>query len=371
MSRVDYPKQRQIDRQIQAIIKNSGMFEDDLTYDGFTELKPIQKKNDKIIRLLKTASSIAAIVSLIVLVDFMRKPVKDTVQPLKKCESILEDNQSKTTTKSYLINDSIEIEYVAFSKNVEYKNDNSKRIQFEVNNQFYIDSVFSTQYDTSNCGRLECTYPTIKYNSQEKTQQFYIEEYYNGVIEMLEDNIRKEYLKGIMTGTNCYTTIEYHVQNVESINEKLITFIAYEKVNSEYNNILRIYNNTYARTFSAETGEPIELEALFNEPESMDYIFNRLSDYYNDKSSIQSTKESTRQEATDVNEIGDLYNEEGELNWYLTPQGIVFLINNMYYNSGAEGKTQNLDSGSVLINYSDFYNQGFSFNSTYINYLPQ
>lgn len=370
MSRVDYPKQRQIDRQIQAIIRNSGMFEDDLTYDGFTELKPIQKKNDKIIRLLKTASSIAAIVSLIVLVDFMRKPVKDTVQPLKNCESVLEDGQLKTT-KSYLVNDSIEIEYAAFSKNVEYKNDNSKHIQFDLNNQSYIDSGISTQYDTSNCGRLECIYPTIKYNSQERVEQLYIEEYYNGVIEMLEDNIRKEYLKGILMGTNCYTTIEYHVQNVDSINEKLITFIAYEKVNSKYDNMIRIYNNTYAQTFSLETGKPIELEALFNDPErSVDYIYNYLLDYYNNPS--ESTKEAIKQEADNINGIGDLYcNEEGELNWYLTSQGIVFFINNMYYNSGAEGKTQNLDSGSVLINYSDFYNQGFSFNSTYINYLPQ
>ena len=74
----------------------------------------------------------------------------------------------------------------------------------------------------------------------------------------------------------------------------------------------------------------------------------------------------------DTNEMSDLYyNTDGESNWYLTSEGIVFLINNMYYNSGAEGKTQNLDSGSVLISYSDFYNQGLSFNSAYINYLPQ
>lgn len=368
MSRVNYPKQRQIDRQIQAILKNSGMFEDDLTYNGFTELKPIQKKNDKIIRLLKTASSIAAIVSLIVLVDFMRKPV-NTVQPLKNCESVLEDSQLKTTTKSYLINDSIEIEYVASSKNVEYKNDNSKRIQFEFNNQFYTDSVFSAQYDTSNCGRLECTYPTIKYNSQEKAEQLYIEEYYNSVIETLENNIRKEYLKGILMGANCYTTIYYHVQNIDSINEKLATFIAQEEVVSEYDNMTILYNNTYARTFDVQTGEPIELEKLFNEPEkSIDYIFDYLNNYNNNNSVENSGKE----QSIGINGLGDLYsNEEGESNWYLTSEGIVFLINNMYYNSGAEGNTQILNSGSVLISYSDFYNQGFSFNSAYINYLPQ
>ncbi len=362
MSRVDYPKQRQIDRQIQAIIKNSGMFEDDLTYNGFTELKPIQKKNDKIIRLLKTASSLAAIVSLIVLADFMRKPVKDTVQPLKNCESILEDSQSKNTGKSYLMDDSSELEYVTVNKNVEYNN--GKHMEFNINNQFYKDYGLSDKYDTNDCGRLECTYPIVKYDSQENTRKLYIEEYYTNIVKTLENSIRIEYLNAISKGINCYTTIKYHVQNVDSISERLVTFIAQEDVISEYDNITRYYSNAYARTFDIETGEPIELSKLFNEPDqSMDYIYNCLDVYYTNSS------ESIDKEI-DVNETNDLYyNADGESNWYLTSEGIVFLINNMYYNSGAEGKIQNLDSGSVLISYSDFYNQGLSFNSAYINYL--
>ncbi len=367
MSRVNYPKQRQIDRQIQAIIKNSGMFEDDLTYNGFTELKPIQKKNDKIIRLLKTASSIAAIVSLIVLVDFMRKPIKNTVQPLKSCESVLDENQSKSKAESYLINDSIELEYMTFSEDVEYKNNNAKQIQFILNNLSYTDYGLN-KYDTDNCGRLECTYPTVKYNNaQDSTKKLYIEEYYTNIIETLENNIRIEYLKGIFKGMNCYTTIKYHVQSMDSINEKLVTFIAQEEVVNEYSDITRYYNNVYARTFDIETGEPIELNKLFNEPvQSMDYIYNRLDVFY------ANSFEQSINELMDTNEMSDLYyNTDGESNWYLTSEGIVFLINNMYYNSGAEGKTQNLDSGSVLISYSDFYNQGLSFNSAYINYLPQ
>lgn len=369
MSRVNYPKQRQIDRQIQAIIKNSGMFEDDLTYNGFTELKPIQKKNDKIIRLLKTASSIAAIISLIVLIDFMRKPVKDMVQPLKNCESIVEDSQSKNTIKSYLMDDSIEIEYVAFNQNVEYKNNSAKQIEFSINNQIYTDYGISNKYDTDNCGRLECTYPIIKYDEQKKVGKLYIEEYYTDTIEKLKDNIHGEYLKGIFAGMNCYTTIKYHVQSVDSINEKLVTFIAQEEVISEFDNMTRLYNNTYAQTFDIETGEPIELDKLFNEPEiSISYIFDHLANYNNHNI----VEDSAKGESTDINGSIDLYyNEDGESNWYLTSEGIVFLINNMYYNSGAEGKTQILDSGSVLISYSDFYNQGLSFNSAYINYLPQ
>lgn len=363
MSRVNYPKQRQIDRQIQAIIKNSGMFEDNLTYNGFTELKPIQKKNDKIIRLLKTALSIAAIISLIVLVDFMRQPV-NTVQPLKNCESVLENSSSKSITNDSLMNDSIEFEYATFSENVEYKNNSAKPIEFSRDNQIYTDYGISTQYDTSNCGHLECTYPTITYEAQKKAVQLYVEEYYINIIEGLENNIRKEYLKGLSQGVNCYTTIKYHVQNIDSINENLVTFIAQEEVISEYDNMTRLYNNTYARTFDIETGEPIELDKLFNEPEkSIDYIFYYLNNYYNN---------NNVEDSIGINALIDLYyDEEGESNWYLTSEGIVFLINNMYYSSGAEGKTQVLNSGSVLISYSDFYNQGFSFNSTYINYLPQ
>lgn len=369
MSRVNYPKQRQIDRQIQVIIKNSGMFEDDLTYNGFTELKPIQKKNDKIIRLLKTAASIAAIVSLIVLVDFMRKPV-NIVKPLKNCESILDNSSSKNITNTALINDSIELEYVTFNKNVEYKNDKLRPIEFNVDNQSYTDYENSDKYDTNNCGRLECTYPTIRYDEQDKEQKLYVEEYYVNMIEILESMIRKEYVKGIFTGTKCYTTVKYHVQNIDSINEKLITFIAQEEVISEYdNNMTRIYNNTYAQTFDIETGEAVKLDKLFNEPEkSMSYIFNYLDGYYNN-SVVES---SAKNESEDMNSFDDLYyNEDGESNWYLTSEGIVFLINNMYYNNGVEGKTKTLTSGSILISYSDLYNQGFSFNSAYIDYLPQ
>lgn len=368
MSRVNYPKQRQIDRQIQIIIKNSGMFEDDLTYNGFTELKPIQKKSDKIIRLLKTASSIAAIVSLIVLVDFMRKPVKDNVQPLKKCESILDNSSSKNITNTALINDSIELEYVTFNKNVEYKNDKLRPIEFNVGNQTYTDYENSDKYDTDNCGRVECTYPTIRYDGQNKEQKLYVEEYYVNMIEILESVIRKEYAKGIFTGTKCYTTVKYHVQNIDSINEKFVTFIAQEEIVSECdNNMTTLYNNKYALTFDIETGKPIELGQLFNEPEkSINYILNYLEDFCNDGYS-----ESVTETPIDINNLIDFYYEDRQLDWYLTSEGIVFLINNMYYNSGAEGKTQTLDSGSVLISYSDFYNQGLSFNSAYINYLPQ
>lgn len=372
MSKIDYPKQSDINRQIQTIIKASGMFEDDLTYNGFTELKPIQKKNGNIIRLIKIAASVAAIISLIVLIDFMRKPMSGSVQPLTRYETVKKGNQTNQQELNSEIESIMDIQYISSDRTVEYKNSQIDDIEFELNGKIYNSAEFSNKFDTSDCGRLQCYYPLVVQSSVDGS---YINTYYENVVKSLEKRIYIEYLRSKILNQYNPIAINYSVNGENTQNKKIVTFLANEQIITNNENTQIEYNNKYAKTFSLETGKPVELNEIFSEYD--DKVIACINEHINEHYEKMNNSIDRNVESDGIAELDGIAESDGiadasneEFNWYITSEGIVFLLNNMYYNNGVEGNVQNFRFGSVLISYSDFYKQGIRFNSAYINYEP-
>jgi len=358
MSRIDYPTQDEINRQIEAIIQSCDMFEDDLSYNGFTELKPIQKKNKKAVNFLKTVVSIAAVASLIVLVKFVFKPVNnETVQPLK--ENVNYDAEVIGDNAQDL--QKIELDYVSSEEILAYNSSEpAYDIDFEADGVFYNSRQFRNIFDIANCGAIKYNYPVVQNNMLSN-----VEKYYLNVIDSLKREIYTRYLEKKMTDSDYeYASVSYMVNDMYSVNDRLLSFTANEQKIYQYSTMTESYNNRYAQVFDVVNGTQVQLAQLFEESDkSINYIYARVKKYY--ENAANDIADTMVNDASKENYLSDS-------SWYLTSEGIVFFINNMYHNdSSAEKQTYTSEAGSLLIKYSDLYSQGISFNSTYIDYTPQ
>ncbi len=316
MSRIKYPGEQEMKRQIQVILDESGMFEEDGENQNYTECVQVKKRPAVKTAILFPLAAAAVMVLVVTAAGLIPQQTNSRVEPMT---NVLTDDTIRSVSKTQLSSD-ITVQICTDCSYLPLKASGS-------------DSVSDRQIQFS------YTYPKIYYQGAEAEA---VTRYYEDKIEQLKTQAQTRFKNiAFVQDSDIPVKISYHcsaLDDVTTTGNNLVSI--YENYSESYTSydkdgayVTVMTNAVYGGNFNAKTGQKLSLNDLFEG---------------NDLSDLEKEWVSAGQTERELQNIADTDA------WYLSQDGLTLCINgceNNYENNAGKLRYRNVSCKTQVISY--------------------
>lgn len=310
MSRVKYPYKDEINRQIQNILDESGMFEQAEKNQRYTEFVPVKRKP-----FLRTEIVFPIAAAAVVLLSVISIKKISGILPgvygsnssnsdIEAMTNVIADDTIKTanTTK---INDNIEVAKLSRTRYLAK--------QVDGNTQITVEFVYN--------------YPEVYYKGVPVTN---ISEYYEQRFKEIMEQVWGKYGGMLLEDRN---NVEYDAENISKVQYNCS---AMGGISTDENNLITIYENysenvkgygetiiinaTYGSNFDAVTGQRLELSDIFADQAKV-LSESGINEIY------EVVKNTAKEKLNGITVDIEKVKESGS--WYFSSDGLTICINDI------------------------------------------
>lgn len=316
MSRIKYPGEQEMKRQIQVILDESGMFEDDEKSQGYTECVQVKKRPAVKTAILFPLAAAAVMFLVVTAAGLIPQQTNSRVEPMT---NVLTDDTIRSVSKTQL-SDDITVQICTDCSYLPLKASGS-------------DSVSDRQIQFS------YTYPKIYYQGTEVES---VTRYYEDRIEQLKTQAQTQFKNvAFVKDLDIPVKISYHcsaLNDVTALENNLVSIYenyseSYTAYDKEGAYVTVMTNAVYGGNFNAKTGKKLSLNELFEE---------------NDLSGLEKEWIGIGQTEQELQTIADTDA------WYLSQDGLALCINgceNDYENNAGKLRYHNVSCKTNVVAY--------------------
>lgn len=307
MSRVKYPNKEEINKEIQKILDESGMFEESEKAQRYTEFVQVKRKpflrTEIMLPVAAAAAVLFAVVSINTVPGILPESYElsgNSISGSEAMTNVMSDDTIKTASRT-AINENIEVEMCTKTR-------------------YLVSSVAGEKYENA---EIVYNYPIVYYKGEAVDS---ITEYYEQRFEEIVEQAKEKH-------RNSNIEINYKNYSEDEMIKIQYNCSAVSGILTEENNILTIYedysetipgynetttiNRVYGSNFDVENGYRLELEDIFTEEAVNTADMSKVYEFIQEKG----------REALGTSVDIEQFKEEGS--WYFSIDGLTICINNI------------------------------------------